>query len=61
MSDEANKKPSDERKREDRLGDMSGDPQRGGRLPQPEAEAGNKPRPADESARSGIPSRSFDL
>lgn len=45
----------------DRLGDRDGDPQRGGRLPTAEADTGHGPRPADESARAGIPSRSFDL
>lgn len=47
---------------EDRRGDRDGDPQRGGRLPS--ADSGteeDEPRPADDSARGGIPSRSFNL
>ena len=47
---------------EDRRGDRDGDPQRGGRLPTAGAGAGDdEPRPADEEARGGIPSRSFNL
>ena len=45
----------------DRLGDQAGDPQRGGRLPTAEGDGSDEPRPADESARSGIPSKSFNL
>jgi hypothetical protein len=62
MSEGVDKKPTDERERAaDRLGDMKGDPQRGGRLPDDEIDTGDKPRPADEDARSGIPSRTFNL
>lgn len=47
---------------EDRRGDQAGDPQRGGRLPRAEDGSGDdEPRPADEAARAGIPSRSFNL
>jgi hypothetical protein len=47
---------------EDRRGDRDGDPQRGGRLPAADAGAGDdEPRPADDAARGGIPSRSFNL
>ena len=46
----------------DRRGDQAGDAQRGGRLPTAEGDsADSEPRPADERARSGIPSRSFNL
>lgn len=45
----------------DRQGDIAGDPQRGGRLPTAEGDKGDEPRPADESARSAIPSKSFNL
>ncbi len=45
----------------DALGDMRGDAQRGGRLPTDEVDTGDAPRPADGDARSGIPSRSFNL
>lgn len=45
----------------DRQGDQSGDPQRGGRLPSAQGDKSDEPRPADDSARSGIPSRSFNL
>lgn len=47
----------------DRLGDRDGDPQRGGRLPSAKGDDSDEagPRPADERARAGIPSRSFDL
>ena len=62
MSEGADKKPDDASERAaDRLGDMKGDPQRGGRLPEDEVDTGDEPRPADEDARSGIPSRSFNL
>lgn len=62
MSNDKDKMSSEaERERADRLGDMSGDPQRGGRLPEAENDAGDEPRPADEDAKSGIPSRSFNL
>jgi hypothetical protein len=56
MSDDQNKRQDDVE------GDMAGDPQRGGRpsANQPEPESGDA-RPADESARDAIPSRSFNL
>jgi hypothetical protein len=46
---------------EDRRGDQAGDAQRGGRLPTADGDDDREPRPADEAARSGIPSRSFNL
>lgn len=46
---------------EDRIGDMSGDAQRGGRPSENDADTGKPPRPADEAAHEGIPSRSFNL
>lgn len=46
---------------DDQTGDMSGDPQRGGRSAANEREEGEEPRPADESAHDSIPSRSFNL
>lgn len=55
---------SDEKRNEeqaDRLGDMNGDAQRGGRTPDPQADAGKEPRPADKDAHDAIPSRSFNL
>jgi hypothetical protein len=55
---------SDAKRREheaDKLGDMRGDTQRGGRLPSDEVDTGDAPRPADGDAKSGIPSRSFNL
>ena len=68
---EADKRPTDAacddealRAREseaDRQGDQAGDAQRGGRLPSAEGQDDEAPRPADEHARSGIPSRSFNL
>jgi hypothetical protein len=45
----------------DLRGNRDGDPQRGGRLPDSDVDTGDEPRPADDSARSGIPSRSFNL
>jgi hypothetical protein len=45
----------------DRLGDMSGDAQRGGRLPNDEVDTGKEPRPADKDAHDGIPSKTFNL
>lgn len=47
--------------REDRIGNMSGDAQRGGRPAENEADTGKAPRPADDQAHEGIPSRSFNL
>jgi len=66
MTDEKKGSPSGEEsvRREheaDELGDMRGDAQRGGRLPTDEVDTGDAPRPADDDARSGIPSRSFNL
>lgn len=60
---DGNRRSDVEREREhaDRLGNRNGDPQRGGRLPTAESEAGDEPRPADEDAKSAIPSRSFNL
>lgn len=45
----------------DVAGNEAGDALRGGRLPDPEADTNKGPRPADDSAHSAIPSRSFDL
>ncbi len=61
MTEGADKKETDREQAADRLGDMKGDPQRGGRLPEDGIDTGDEPRPADESARAGIPSRSFNL
>lgn len=54
-------KSNKEREQADREGDISGDPQRGGRMPSAEGDSSDEPRPADDSAKSAIPSRSFNL
>jgi|GEM_PF-4177631 len=64
MTDQPDNKPTpstDDPQAADRIGDMGGDPQRGGRTPEEGEESGDGPRPADESARSAIPSRTFNL
>lgn len=52
----------DDKAHDSDIGDRNGDPQRGGRPAANERDdSAKEPRPADESARKDIPSRSFNL